>query len=202
MDITITNGEISYDPRFLHVHRTGVGRDSSFHYGPSGSNIERLPKETVAIRAAEYGLPMDHPKALDMVLLEHLIPGEEYPEFHPLFTDGVKEGLAFMDAMMDKVRAKHGEPRNVKFLALAKSNVSRGLVTSRELLWTHADENLRSAVEHFRDQQRVQVELHIKTRQKLSVGDQLKRSMMRGIEEQAHSENGRMTSLLRSPRVN
>jgi hypothetical protein len=121
-------------------------------------NLERMPRETLAIRAAEYDLEPDDDFILDMVLLERFDEPEDPEELHPLFaTSTIKGALKVMHSRIDVVRTTHGAPRNAnRVLARAVANgaASKGLVRAQKLLIKNADRDVDEPVRKFRDRER------------------------------------------------
>src|SRR4051794_7828253 len=106
MDIQITGIEL--DGPWIRVQRTVDGEGHG----------ERMPKETLAIRAAEYNLEPDDPRALDIVLLEMFYTPDDPDEIHPLYRmrnidDALNEVLRRIQIVRDQ--------NNISGLELAHS---------------------------------------------------------------------------------
>lgn len=130
-DIQIEHAEV-IGP-FLFIARTVDG----------ARHLQRMPKETLAIRAAEYGLEPDDPFILDLVLHEHLIEPDDPEEVHPLFAaPTVGQARTELRARLTKVRDAHGAPKGkLRPLAAAieAGTASRGAADAAALLLQHAD---------------------------------------------------------------
>lgn len=177
MDITIVDGELS-ESRYTHVMRDEVYED-----GTAGTHIHRMPKEILSLRAAEYDLPVDDPRVLDMVLLEHLILTDDLPDPHPLFAaDSVKDALKQMEKMLDILRERHGQPKE-KFLANAK-NPSQGLIVVQGLLHAHTDSSVIEPVKYFRDKERSVVR-----QARRGLAESMRTTWMTGLQDDAHAED-------------
>lgn len=153
MDITITGAEMDESGRYIHVHRTlRDGTDERLM-------IEKMPCETLGIRAAEYDLDVDDPVVLDLVLLEGFYRPEDPDEVHPLFSaDSVAQAYRVMRDRLEVVRTQHGAPEFPNRLmasAVANGNASDGLVRARALLLEHSTPpGLREHVQVLRDAER------------------------------------------------
>jgi len=130
-DIQIVGAEV-VGP-FLFIARTVDG----------ARHLQRMPKETLAIRAAEYGLEPDDPFVLEMVLHEHLIEPEDQDELHPLFAaPSIAKARTEMRARVTAARDAHGAPKG-KLRALAAAidagTATAGAGEAAALLLQHAD---------------------------------------------------------------
>lgn len=124
--------------------------------------VERAPKETLAIRAAEYNLSPDDDFVLDLVLLEpFLITTEKPGEIHPLFAcDTVADALEVMHARVAEAQDFHGAPKgkNRAMAAAVRNGVaSAGLVGVHERYHKYADPRVMAPVQRLRDIQREQL---------------------------------------------
>jgi hypothetical protein len=121
-------------------------------------NLERYPREVLAIRAAEYDLEPDDDFVLDLVLLERFDEPENVEETHPLFAAStVKGALKVMHSRIDTVRTVHGAPRNANRMmarAVANKAASKGLVRAQNLLVKNADRDVDEPVRRLRDLER------------------------------------------------
>lgn len=150
MDITIT--ESAYDQeRFLLIRRTVVDEAGEVH-----SFLERAPKETVAIRAAEYNLEPDDDFVLEMVLLEPFLPAVEGPgDVHPLYSaDSVKDAVEIMRERVELARTLHGAPKMLMAKAVRKGVASAGLVAAHRQYSESADPRIVGPIRRMRDAER------------------------------------------------
>lgn len=120
------------DPRFLTVTRD-IG-------GVIHTNV--MPRETLAIRAAEYDLDPHDPLALDIVLLEDFHIGHD--DVHPLFsTKSVESARIIMADRIEAIRERKGAPtgRNRMMAdAVANGAASVGLVDFHRFSHVHVPE--------------------------------------------------------------
>jgi len=124
--------------------------------------VERAPKETLAIRAAEYDLDPEDDFVLDLVMLEpFLITTEKPGEVHPLFfCDSVADALEVMHARVAEAQDFHGAPKGKnRALAAAVRNgvASAGLVMAHDRYRKYADPRVTVPVQRLRDVQREQL---------------------------------------------
>jgi hypothetical protein len=125
-----------------------------------GANwIERMPKETLAIRAAEYDLEPDDPRVLDQVLLEGFYVPEDPDEIHPLFKEAtVADALAIMEQRIEQVRNDNGAPKEPAmrslFHAADLDASTQGLTDAKRLLLDNVDPDLAQWVKINRDEGR------------------------------------------------
>lgn len=147
-DILITKAA-PYVGRFVLITREVDG----------GTVLERAPKETLAIRAAEYNLHPEDDFVLDMILLEPFMPAVEGPgDVHPLYSaDTVADALEIMRERVESAREAHGAPRGKnRMMAAAIRNgvASQGLVSAHRLYLDSADPRIGPAVHRMRDAER------------------------------------------------
>lgn len=152
-DIEIVHAEVVWD-KFVHIMRRHTEGDRVWE------SLQRMPKETLALRAFEYDGHYEDPKFLDHVLLEHLIETSGDEQFHPLFTEEIPKALEIVEDRIEGVRTSYGAPQGEnRLMAHAVSNkaASKGLVVVRDLLLRNADDKLRDPVVFFRDMERQRV---------------------------------------------
>jgi hypothetical protein len=152
VDITITDS-VYEQGRFVIISRTVVDA------GETRKVLERAPKETLAIRAAEYDLETDDDFVLDLVLLEPFMRMAEGPgDVHPLYSaDSVKDALEIMRDRVEDARAEHGAPRGKnRMMAAAIRNgaASAGLVRAHHRYQESADTRVVDPIRYMRDKER------------------------------------------------
>src|SRR4051812_20303885 len=99
MDIQIVN-VIDPGDGYLYVIRTLDGIQQP----------NKMPKEMLAIRAAEYNLDVRDPMALDIMLLEPFMT--EQDDVHPLYAEAkIEDALTIIWGRVENVRVKHGAPK-------------------------------------------------------------------------------------------
>ncbi len=131
MDIHIV--DVASEGPWTYVSRIEGGAES----------IERMPRETLAIRAAEYNLEVDDPRALEIVLLERFYNAEDPDEIHPLYKmRNIDDALNEAQRRIQVVKDEH--------------NVT-GLEVAKDVLLEHAPNDIAWAVQHQRDIARDQV---------------------------------------------
>jgi len=147
MDIKITKAELDPDGRHLLVYRTydeGTPNERT--------SINRMPKEILSLRAAEYNLEPEHPDVLDMILLEPFI---DMPGLHPLVTAAtIVDAHAEVMRHIEAVKQEHGAPAGrmrTLFHAAESSTSSDGLKQAKALLLEHVDPTTVAATKYFRD---------------------------------------------------
>lgn len=148
MDIRIADASY-YQSRFLIVSRQVDGERF----------MERAPRETLAIRAAEYNLDPDDDFVLDLVMLEPFMGAVEGPgDVHPLYSaDTVADALEIMRDRVELARVEHGAPKGKnRMMAAAIRNgvASDGLVTAHRLYLDSADDWIPALVHRSRDAER------------------------------------------------
>jgi hypothetical protein len=153
MDIQIVRAE-AIPGNFILVYR-----DLTLDDGTVLNNVERMPKETLAIRAAEYNLETDDPWALDIVLLERFHRPEVEDTLHPLFAaPTIADALKVMKSRIELARDEHGAPKQMPmrslFHAADKNESTQGLSDAKGLLLEHADPEVRWPVQFNRDMER------------------------------------------------
>jgi hypothetical protein len=136
--------------------------------GPEGSSrthAHKMPRLTLAIRAAEYGLDVEDPFALDLVMREHLylqtgLPRYEVDQVHPLFyLPSVAEALAFMQERIEEVRVDRQAPAEEtgnRMIANAVLNkaATKAAGQVRSHLLKSCDKRIIAPVQDTRDQLR------------------------------------------------
>jgi len=154
MDIQIVGAEET--PDGLHIVVTRTITDDE---GNSRTYPERFPKETLAIRAAEYDLEVDDPRVLDQILLEGFYDEANPLETHPLHGEKtIADALAVMEKRVERVRNKHGAPKEPKmrslFHAAELDESTQGLTDAKRLFTKHADPTVGTWVKIMRDEGR------------------------------------------------
>lgn len=177
MDIQITGAE--QVGKWILISSTRDGQPT----------IMRMPKETLAIRAAEYDLTPDDPRVLDMVLLEGLYQPEDPDEVHPLYSEAtVADALATMEERIEQVRNEHGSPKEPQmrslFHAADLDASTQGLTDAKRVLLEHADPEIMGWVRYNRDTNRHQI-----TNDSKSLTEVVKNQAMGTIIEEAKLEN-------------
>lgn len=148
MDIQIISAELTTDQKSIIVERTFDGQ----------RNLTKMPKETLAIRAAEYDLDPEDPRVLDIVLMEQFHEPEDPEEIHPLYAaPTVAEALAVVEKRIEQVKTEHGAPAGRMrslFAAASSPKATPGLGQTKDLLLAHADKEIGIYVKIHRDQNR------------------------------------------------
>ena len=166
MDIEITKVEL-VDNRFIHVERIHKDGDQVW------SSINRMPKEILAIRAAEYDLETSDPRVLDAVLLEPFFPSMQDGEVHPLYySETVADALKELERQIAAAKKRHGAPDHKK---------------AKPLL-DHAPRDIAWAVKHHRDIERGK---HKATKPKASLEGQIKTEAINMLHAEAIEEGTR-----------
>jgi hypothetical protein len=152
MDIVVSESTY-FQGRFIVVSRTLRENDVEW------TNLERMPRETLAIRAAEYDLEPEDDFVLDLVMLERFVPVTwDTTDVHPLFSaDTVKDALEIMRDRVESARVEHGSPRGRnRMLAAAVRNgvASDGLVAAHRLCMDSADPRVVRPIRYMRDRER------------------------------------------------
>lgn len=159
MDIQITNAELVED-RWIHIERLHREGDKEW------TSLHRMPKEILAIRAAEYNLEVDDPRVMDIVLMEPFFP-ETTDEVHPLYSRGtVAEALTVQESHLQAAKKKHGTPNK----------------KAHELLRKHAPDDIAWAVKHHRDVERAKF-THLQKAKPM--GDQIKTQALTMLHSEA-----------------
>jgi AcrR family transcriptional regulator len=123
-------------------------------------DVHRMPREILAIRAAEYNLEVDDPFALDLLLLERFIDvnPEETPPLYSRST--IAEAVEEMKNRIEVVRATHGspaEPRRLLAHGIDAGIATDGLVEAQRLLLKHVHEDIIEPTKFFRNEIRAHV---------------------------------------------
>jgi|SRR5690349_523038 len=155
MDIQIT-GIVDPGDGFLYLERT---IDSS-----PNKRYNKMPRETLAIRAAEYNLEPDHPKALDIMLMEPFIVYTEPQPFHPLHTcDTIEEALQIVWAQVEDAKTRNQAPTEPHLRSLFHAadlpvpESTQGLTDVKERLLHYCDDTVPIWVKVYRDEERKKV---------------------------------------------
>src|SRR5690242_19096451 len=102
MDIQIT-GIVDPNDGFLYIERT-IDSSPNILYN-------KMPRETLAIRAAEYDLSPDDPMAIDMLLMENFIVLDKPQPFHPLHTcETIEEALQIVWGQVEDAKTRNAAP--------------------------------------------------------------------------------------------
>jgi hypothetical protein len=183
MDIKIESAELSPDGKFIIVVRS---------FGPGqGGDIERMPKETLAIRAAEYNLEIDDPMAMDLVMLERFQEDQDPNETHPLYASAtVEEALDIMRVRIENARNLHGAPQDVEhrnlFTAADTPESSQGLKDLKGLFVEHSHPDTAIWVKINRDEGRKATQL---ASPELGFIEVMKMSAIASVHEEARIED-------------
>lgn len=193
MDIQITGIEDPGDG-FLYIERT-IDGGPNLHYN-------KMPRETLAIRAAEYNLEPDHPKALDIMLMEPFIVLDKPQPYHPLYTcSTIEEALDIVWGQVEDTKTKNGAPEEpvLRSLFLAADlpvpQSTQGLTDVKERLLHYCDDKVPIWVKIYRDKERKVV----RRDKPYSLLDQLKHQAMATVYEEASHED-RMRNPIRGER--
>lgn len=185
MDIQIVDVQYGGD-RWLHVHRTLDGV----------LQINRMPREMLAMRAAEYNLELDDPFALDMMLLENFYPNHDPEASHPLHvSETIEEAVVVMKERIEWVRNEHNAPQGANRMiadAIANSAATQGAVDTQRLLIKHGDKGVIQPVQFFRDKIREEKKRQA-SRPTIDHATYLN-SMMHGMKETSNARPGRRPS--------
>lgn len=152
MDIQITGATVHQGTSWLIVARTLDG----------ALNLERMPRETLAIRAAEYDLDPEDPFALDLVLLERFYSPADPEEIHPLFAaPSVAAAERAMRERIAEVQDAHGAPvgkLRPLAAAIAAGKATEGAGKAHRHLQRGANPQVRGAVQFLRDRERERIQ--------------------------------------------
>jgi hypothetical protein len=182
MDIQISGVE-QISSEFIVVYRD-ITIDGVFYKACPN----RMPKETLSIRAAEYDLELDNPFALDLLLLENYIPNVDMDEIPPLFTtDTIEEAVSIMEERVEDARNEHGAPKEPMmrslFHAAELDESTQGLTDVKRMLFKHHDKEIGRWVKINRDMGKSR----IKSRTP-SLKETLKAQAMSALLDQAQQE--------------
>jgi len=177
MDIQIVKAEVQGE--YILVYRLIDGKQ----------NINRMPKQILSVRAAEYDLPVDDPRVLDIVLLEGYYEPDDPEEIHPLFSSNtIEDALEAIQKRIEKVRDDNGAPKKMPmrslFHAADTSESTQGLTEAKEVLLEHADPEIGLWVQINRDEARKQVH-----KNKQTLTEAMRESALAALAEQAQSED-------------
>ncbi len=190
MDIQIVRAELSKDGQFITVFR-----DITDDEGRLWRDVpERFPKQTLAIRAAEYDLEINDPRVLDQILLENFYKGPSQ-EQAPLYSEPtIKKALAKWEDRVESLRVEHGAPEEPQmrslFHAADLDASTQGLTDAKNLFLEHADPNITLWVKLHRDKLRDKLVPRVKK----SLTETLKGDILADLVEEAKIEEGRRQS--------
>lgn len=187
MDIQITGIKDPGDG-FLYIERTIDGGEVP--------HKEKMPRETLAIRAAEYNIPPDDPRAMDIMLMELFIVYREPQPYHPLHTcDTIDEALEIVWAQVEDAKERNGAPKEpiLRSLFLAADlpvpESTQGLTDVKGKLLNYCDDKAPHWVKVHRDENRKTVRKHIASGLRpYNLLDQLKAEAMTTLREEAMQE--------------
>jgi hypothetical protein len=186
MDIQIAGAELSKDGKYITVYRDITEDNGEFH-----KNVpERFPKETLAIRAAEYDMEIDDPRVLDQILLEGFYQTKETDNPDPLFNLDISDARDLVQERVEQVRIDNGAPEDPimrsLFHAADVEESTQGLTEAKRLFLEHADPNVTLWVKYRRDTIKQQMQLG--RNQRRSLADDLKESVLAEIHDEAKLE--------------
>lgn len=189
MDIQITGIEDPGDG-FLYIQRTIDGG-----LVPAQN---KMPRETLAIRAAEYNIAPDDPRALDMLLMESYIVLDEPEDAHPLHRcDDIDEALEIIGGRIDAAKTLHNAPKDPRLRSLFHAadlpvpESTQGLTDVKATLLNYCDDSIPIWVKVFRDEARKE---YRNRKPRLSFLERIKMDALTILEEQAKEED-RMRSI-------
>jgi hypothetical protein len=123
----------------------------------------KMPKLTLAFRAAEYDMDPEDPFALDLVMREYFYHDTDKPHYekggvHPLFyLPSVEEARTFMESRIEEVRvdrkAPQGDSRLLAGAVKAKA-ATKALVEVRDIFLKSVDKRVAEPIQFYRDQSR------------------------------------------------
>lgn len=183
MDIQITG---IHDPNdgFLYIARTIDGNVVP--------HMNKMPRETLAIRAAEYNLSPDHPRAMDIMLMEPFIVLDKPQPYHPLyFCDDIDEALEIVWGQVEQAKTINDAPEDpiLRSLFLAADlpvpESTQGLTDVKERLLNYCDDITPVWVKVNRDNTRK----GFKREDPYNLINQLKQQAMGIMHDEARSED-------------
>jgi hypothetical protein len=183
MDIQIT-GITDRNDGFLYLERTIDGAPIP--------QYNKMPTQTLAIRAAEYDLSPDDPMALDIVLMENFIVLDKPQPFHPLHTcKTIDEALRIVWAQVEDAKTRNDAPEEPHLRSLFRAadlpvpQSTQGLTDVKERLLNYCDDKAPIWVTIHRDEQRKMANREIP----YNLLDQLRSEALSILHDQASEEN-------------
>jgi hypothetical protein len=183
MDIQITGIRDPGDG-FLYIERTIDGG--------TVPHQNKMPKESLAIRAAEYNIEPDDPIALNMLLMENFIVLSQPQPHHPLHTcDDIGEALEIVMAQVEDAKTRNGAPTEPHLRCLYAAadlpvpESTQGLTDVRERLLNYCDDSIPIWVRVHRDENRKQA----RRENPYNLLNQLKKEAMGVLRDQAMTED-------------
>jgi hypothetical protein len=178
MDIQIVN-VIDPGDGYLYVIRTLDGIQQP----------NKMPKEMLAIRAAEYNLDVRDPMALDIMLLEPFMT--EQDDVHPLYAEAkIEDALSIIWGRVENVRVKHGAPKEPQMRSLFHAadlrESTQGLTDTKKALLHHANPDIGTWVKMNRDTGRRQMAERPRT-----LTETMKLQAMMPVLDEAYNEQTR-----------
>lgn len=182
MDIQITGVE-DPDDGFLYVART-IDNSTNIHYN-------KMPREMLAFRAAEYNIAPDDPMALDIMLMEPFIVYTKPQPFHPLHTcETIEEALQIVWAQVEDAKTRNQAPKEPRLRSLFHAadlpvpESTQGLTDVKERLLNYCDDTVPIWVKVYRDEERKKV----KRDNPYSLLQQLRNNALSVLEDEALHE--------------
>jgi hypothetical protein len=193
MDIQITGVE-DPDDGFLYVARTIDGG--------AVPHLNKMPRDMLAIRAAEYNLAPDDPKAMDIMLMEPFIVLEKPQPYHPLHTcDTIDEALEIVWAQVEDAKTRDDAPKDPILRSLFRAadlpvpESTQGLTDVKERLLNYCDDKAPIWVTVHRDENRAHVKKQLASGfRPYNLLDQLKQHALGTLHDQASVEQRRRSS--------
>jgi hypothetical protein len=187
MDIQITGAYMDPDGQNIIVTRDITHEDGTKWEG----YLQRFPKESLAIRAAEYNLEPDDPRVLDILLMEFVVLQETIGRVHPLYReDTIEEALAIVEKYIDDVKTEHGAPTEPKmrslFHAADSPKSTQGLTDTKAILLEHADPDIGVFIKMNRDEGR---KVFGKLKEPETLFERTKNSALATVWDQALTED-------------
>jgi hypothetical protein len=182
MDIQITGIQDPGDG-FLYIERTLDGGELP--------HLHKMPKEMLAIRSAEYNLPVDDPRALDIVLMEIWVeepPGEKYAPLYSAPT--VEDALEIIMQRVEDAKTRHGAPEQPQMRSLFHAadlpESTQGLTDVKAKLLEHADPEFQKWVHIHRDAARESIRTNMDN---MSFAERMKMEALNIVHDKAIEEH-------------
>jgi len=182
MDIQVYKAEIySRDPEYTVIWRS---LDTIYPLA------QKCPKDLLALRAAEYNLDIEDPRAFDMVMMEMWVSTPEEEVIHPLYRcEYIEESLEIVMSRVDEAKKTHGHPEDKWSLFhaadLPEPESTKGLTDSKEIFLTRADKDVMRWQKIMRDEGRKRILNETKS----SLAQRLKAEAFTVLQGHAMMEN-------------
>lgn len=192
MDIQIT-GVQDPDDGFLYIERTIDGG--------AVPHLNKMPRETLAIRAAEYNLQPDDPRAMDIMLMEPFIVLDKPQIYAPLYTcSDIDEALEIVWGHVEDAKTRNGAPEHPVLRSLFRAadlpvpESTQGLTDVKERLLNYCDDTVHIWVQAHRDNarkgyKRDNARKGLKEENPYNLIDQLKRQAIGILQDDARTED-------------